>query len=103
MAAVSLHAQTGNGAAVSLFLVDEISGQSHKFFAIIDNLCQAASRSVHYGEVYIGDLYAEKSSLLEDLPELLTRFVIYAPAIIGLFALTIVIWAIIKWIKLNKK
>ena len=85
------------------FAFDEITIQTDSLYSKIDDLSQLPLDGLTFTQVELGDPYAVKSTLFAYFPALLTLFVLFAPFIIGIIILAIAIWAIVKWIKINKK
>lgn len=54
-------------------------------------------------EANTGSAYALEGSFWDEFPGLLTRFVLFAPFLIGVIAVAIAIWAIVKWIRIKNK
>ena len=55
-----------------------------------------------FSDIALGNPYKVENTLEGALPGLLILFVIFAPFIIGLILVSILIWAIVKWIRLKK-
>lgn len=85
------------------FVFDKALVQTENLFAKIDDLSLMSLETLTYTEIQTGEPYEVESTFSGYLPMLLTLFVIYAPFIIGLIVVVIVIWAVVKWIRIKKR
>lgn len=85
------------------FVFDKALVQTENLFAKIDDLSLMPLETLTYTEIQTGDPYEVESTFSGYLPMLLTLFVVYAPLIIGLIVVVIVIWAVVKWIRIKKR
>ncbi len=85
------------------FVFDKALVQTESLFAKIDDLSLMSLETLTYTEIQTGDPYEVESTFLGYVPMLLTLFVIYAPFIIGFIVVVIVIWAVVKWIRIRKR
>lgn len=85
------------------FAFEKIVSQADELFAKIDEMSQLPLETLTYTEVQTGDPYEVESTFGRAFPGLLTLFVIFAPFIIGFIVVVIIIWTIIKWIKIKKR
>src|SRR5690606_32197058 len=85
------------------FVFDKALSQTENLFSKIDEMSQSALETLTYTDVQTGDPYEVESTFSGYLPMLLTLFVIYAPFIIGFIVVVIIIWAVVKWIRIRKR
>ncbi|MFA7688418.1 MAG: hypothetical protein WCY25_11185, partial [Moheibacter sp.] len=85
------------------FVFDKALIKTDNLFAKIDDLSLMSLETLTYTEIQTGDPYEVESTFSGYLPMLLTLFVVYAPLIIGLIVVVIVIWAVVKWIRIKKR
>lgn len=85
------------------FVFDKVLDQTENLFAKIDELSNLSLENLTYSETEIGNPYEVESTFLGSLPYLLIMFVMFAPFIIGLIVVVIIIWAIVKWNKIRRK
>lgn len=76
--------------------------QANEWFTKIDQMSQLPFETLIFSDITLGNPYKVENTLEGALPRLLTLFVIFAPFIIGLILVSILIWAIVKWIRLKK-
>lgn len=85
------------------FVFDKALVQTESLFAKIDELSRMPLQDLAYTEVEIGDPYELRSTFWGAFPGLLTSFVIFAPLIVGAIVVVIIIWAIMKWMKIKRR
>lgn len=85
------------------FVFDKALVQAENLFAKIDDLSLMPLETLTYTEIQTGDPYEVESTFWGAFPGLLTLFVIFAPFIIGFIVVVIVIWAVVKWIRIKKR
>lgn len=85
------------------FLFETIISESESLFAKIDELSTMPLQDLAYTEVEIRDPYELRSTFWGAFPGLLTSFVIFAPLIVGAIVVVIIIWAIMKWMKIKRR
>jgi hypothetical protein len=85
------------------FVFDKALAQTENLFAKIDDLSLMSLETLAYTEIQTGDPYEVESTFWGAFPGLLTLFVVFAPFIIGFIVLVIVIWAVVKWIRIKKR
>lgn len=85
------------------FTFDKIIAQADSLFSEIDLFSRLSFNQLTYGPVDTGDPYAVDSTLLGYLPGILTLLVLFSPTIIGLIIFAVVVWAVSRWIKINKR
>lgn len=85
------------------FVFDKALVQAENLFAKIDDLSLLPLETLTYIEIQTGDPYEVESTFWGAFPGLLTLFVVFAPFIIGFIAVVIVIWAVVKCIRIKKR
>jgi len=85
------------------FVFDKALAQTENLFTKIDDLSLMSLETLTYTEIQTGDPYEVESTFWGAFPGLLTLFVVFAPFIIGFIVLVIVIWAVVKWIRIKKR
>lgn len=85
------------------FVFDKALVQTENLFSKIDEMSQSALETLTYTDVQTGDPYEVESTFWGAFPGLLTLFVVFAPFIIGFIAVVIIIWAVVKWIRIRRK
>lgn len=85
------------------FSFDRILVHSEELFSEIDELSAEMLDTLSYSDTKMGDPYAVGSTFLGAIPGLLTLFVLFAPFLIGVVAVAIAIWAIVRWIRIKNK
>ena len=85
------------------FVFDKALVQTENLFSKIDEMSQLPLETLTYTDTKTGDPYEVESTFSGYLPLFLTLFVIYAPFIFGFIVVLIVIWAIVKWIRIRRK
>jgi hypothetical protein len=85
------------------FSFEAIITQSDSLFAKMDDLSRLPLETLTYTETETGDPYEVESTFWGAFPVLLTLFVIFAPVIIGVIIVLIIIWATVRWMKIRRR
>lgn len=84
------------------FSLDKINTPFEELYARIDEMSMIPFEKTVFSDTKIKDPYAVKTTLLGIFPALLTSFVLYAPIVIGIVTLLIIVWAVLKWNKIRR-
>ncbi|WP_346236862.1 hypothetical protein ABDK00_013535 [Niabella insulamsoli] len=85
------------------FLFDPVASKADSLFTKIDAMHILPLQTLVYTNVETGDPYQVETTFWGALPGLITLFVIVAPFLIGLIFILIVVWAIVRWRRIQKE
>ncbi|MCB0450935.1 MAG: hypothetical protein KDC97_12530 [Confluentibacter sp.] len=85
------------------FVFDNVLVRAENLYAKMDELCLMPLGNLIYSKTEMGDPYEVDTTFWGDFPAFLTLFVIFAPLIIGLIVVVIIIWAFAKWRRIKRR